>query len=375
MKTKIRFSIYFIVGIIAWVLSLGLMLPLAMELVLPSLHITEEYKYYDLFVLIVFAVNILICSIFFSWYFGGPLWFIISWIANLSKGNYDPPAKKRKIYTKKNKLKRRYRLYEEVIVHLHTLSVSLQKAEHDRMELEKAKKDWIAGISHDVKTPLTYITGYSALLLNDQYNWNEEEKVTFLQEIEGKARHIESLVQDLHLSYQMDNIEMLIPLQLNKVNIIELVKTIMADIANDPRAKKYHFSFHSTFDRMQMEIDEKLIHRIFQNILMNAVLHNDEGTNIEVMIEKLNDAQIQFIVKDDGKGMESKVVDHLFDSDRVTLAQNRLGRNGLGMSIVKELVTAHQGQISVTSEKDKGTTIVILLPVKKEIRKDDKSKL
>lgn len=375
MKTKLRFSIYFIVGIITWLLSLGLMIMMVIEVLFPILYITEAYKYYDLLVFIGIALNIIICSTIFGWYFGGPLWFIISWIANLSKGNYDPPAKKRKIYTKKNKLKRRYRLYEEVIVHLHTLSISLQKAEHDRIELERAKKDWIAGISHDVKTPLTYITGYSALLLNDQYNWKEEEKITFLQEIERKARHIESLVQDLHLSYQMDNNEMLIPLQLNKVNIIELVQTILADIANDPRARKYHFSFQSSLDRMQMEVDEKLIQRIFQNILMNAVIHNDEGTNIEVIIEKLNDAHIQFIVKDDGKGMESEVVDHLFNSNYVMFPKNRLDDNGLGMSIVQKLVTAHQGQISVTSEKYKGTTIIISLPIKKNKRKDDESKL
>ena len=100
----------------------------------------------------------------------------VVWIQQLTEGKYGAPTDKYKIYNNKGKLRSPYRLYDEVIMNIFSLSEHLKKAKQEREKLEEAKKEWMAGISHDLKTPLSYITGYSTLLLEKEYSWTEDEK-------------------------------------------------------------------------------------------------------------------------------------------------------------------------------------------------------
>ncbi|WP_223066201.1 sensor histidine kinase [Paenibacillus caui] len=365
MKTKLRFSIHFVIGLFGWLVSMGLTAMLSIDYLFPLIGIVEGNTYYDLYVLLVFLFNIMGCSVLFSWYFGGPLWFMMSWISNLSKGVYEPPYTKSRVYTRKNKLRKPYQLYEEVIENIHSLSNSLKQAEKDRNKLEEAKRDWIAGISHDLKTPLTFVTGYSALLLNEDYIWSEEEKSTFLNEIHTKGLYIEDLIQDLNLSFQMNNSQSPFPLHLSKLNLFEFMQRLIADVANDPRAFQYDLSFHSEEGDMELHADEKLLYRALQNLLMNAIEHNPAGTSIHVTLNREQDQLAQIAISDNGVGMDQDMLDNLFSKyyRRSTAKTSKYG-TGLGMAIVKSLILAHGGHLTVDSELSKGTTFTITLPLK-----------
>ncbi|MGP7816117.1 sensor histidine kinase [Niallia sp. 01092] len=363
MKIKFRFSAHFIIGLFIWIIGMGLTAMFTIDVIFPSIGVIEENKGYDLLVLMVFLLNITLCSMLFAWYFGSPLWFMMSWIQLLTQGKYEAPFNKSKIYTRKGKLRKPYRLYEEVIINIHSLAEHLKQAEQERMKMEELKKDWMAGISHDLKTPLTYITGYSALLLNKEYVWTEEEKNTFIKTIAQKGEHMEALIQDLNLSFQINSVQSPLPLNLSKTNIVEFIQNLIADIGNDPKAFEYNLSFHSDEKIIKSEFDAQLMYRALQNLLINAIIHNPSGTSIHVEIVNEKDRFVTITISDDGVGMDQDTIDNLFKKYYRGTATNSsdLG-TGLGMAIVKNLILAHGGHIKVNSELSLGTKINITLP-------------
>lgn len=335
---------------------------LTIDILFPLMGIHDGNEYYDFIVILVFLFHITVSCGIFSWYLGGPLLFVMSWISRLSQGEYDPP---RNIFNRRGKLKSSYKLYREVIFNIQSLSTSLKKAEKERTKLEEAKKDWIAGISHDLKTPLTYITGYSTLLLNETYSWSNEEKESFLHEIHNKCQHLENLVQDLNYSIQINNYPTsLVPLQLQKANIVEFMKNLLADTWNDPHAQSYNLEFHFVKEYIPISFDKRLLYRALQNLLMNAILHNPPATNVHVTLSMKNEHFISITIADNGVGMDQETLNNLFQKYyRGTTTNSPEYGTGLGMAIVKNLILAHGGHITVESEVSKGTTFCIQLPI------------
>ncbi|MUG43628.1 sensor histidine kinase [Paenibacillus woosongensis] len=368
MNIKLRFSIHFIAGLFAWILSMGIVVMLIIDGILPMLGLYEEMPGYDLILLVLFAVSIIVSSLIFSWYFSRPIWLIISWISRLSQGTYQEPADSDKMYTKRNKLKRPYRLFREIITNIYELSDQLRKSQQEREKLEQLKKDWIAGISHDLKTPLTYISGYSALLLNEEYSWSEEEKQSFMQEILKKSKHMEALIQDFNLSLQLQETKAQIPLRLEEANLVEFLKSLLADTWNDPDLQEYDLSFHCEEDSIPFSFDRRLLYRAIQNLLINAVMHNPPGTAISVQLTNVQNQFIKVTIEDNGVGMDRATIGNLFKKyyRGGTLDSSSAHHSmGLGLSIVKDLILAHRGHISVNSIPAKGTTFDITIPFPK----------
>ena len=105
------------------------------------------------------------------------------------------------------------------------------------------------------------------------------------------------------------------------------------------------------------------MHRALQNLIMNAIIHNPEGTNIHIKIEKEKEHFVSITISDDGVGMNQVIVENLFNKyyRGTTTNVSKFG-TGLGMAIVKNLIHAHGGHIKVESEESVGTTIQIILP-------------
>ncbi|RJE90380.1 sensor histidine kinase [Paenibacillus sp. 1011MAR3C5] len=299
--------------------------------------------------------------IVFAWSIGKPLYYIIRWINRLANGIYVEPQNHWKIYSsKKKKLKRPYRLFQELFIQLQTLSDTLEKSKQERSRLDEMKKEWIAGISHDLKTPLTYIKGYSSMMLSPQYEWTKEEQTGFLMEIEQKASHMEDLIGDLNISFRLD--EQQPPLKREKTDLIELVRRIVVDVTNDPRAARHHLFLETSESHIEARLDVKLLGRALHNLVLNAVLHNPEGTNVNIQIRQ--DSHLHIMITDDGVGMEEAALDQLFNKYyRGTSTDILSAGTGLGMAIAKQLVLAHGGEIEATSLVHEGTSISVKLPL------------
>jgi len=353
-------------------LGLRLVVHVFISLVLLALAITgsisltewiipQEGDRQDTLGLISMYVIIISFMIVFAWSIGKPLYYMIGWFNRLARGIYVKPENLRKIYSgKMKKLKRPYRLFKEVFIQLHSLSDVLENSKQERSRLEEMKKEWIAGISHDLKTPLTYIKGYSSMMLSPQYDWTEEEKTAFLMEIVQKATHMEDLIGDLNLSFRLD--EQQPPLKWEQTDLIEFVRRIVVDVTNDPRATGYNLFLETTESHIETLIDTKLLQRALHNIILNAILHNPAGTNVKIHI--FQNSHLHIVITDDGLGMDEVALDRLFNKYyRGTSTDILSAGTGLGMAIAKQLVLAHGGGIEATSQVNEGTSISVKLPL------------
>ncbi len=364
MRINTRFTLHLALGIILWILATGVGILLILEGILPLVAITANEDFEGLLVGWIFAISTVICIGLFGWYFGGPLGFIMTWIYQLSQENFEQPKSLANIYTRKGKLRKRYLLYQEVLQHLQSLSAKLQAADIERGQVEQAKQEWIAGISHDLKTPLTYITGYSTLLLNEQYEWSKEESHSFIQEIADKGQHMEDLIQDLSLVIQLNSADGAIPLHKNSQDLVEFTKRVVANISNYPQATDYMLHFQSDISVLDVDFDAKYLQRILQNILMNSIIHNPHHTDIYTQLSDKGE-NVEIRIVDNGVGMSTHTVENIFQQYyRGTTTDSSSEGTGLGMAIVHKLVKAHNGTISVHSEPSKGTSFKLTLPKK-----------
>ncbi|TVX87069.1 sensor histidine kinase [Paenibacillus agilis] len=362
MRITTRFIVHLALGLVLWILASGLSIIIIIEGILPPLGLIVNENTEGMLVGWIFGGSTLVCVGLFGWYFGGPIGFIMNWIYQLSQHNYENPIGLKNIYTRKSKLRMRYLLYKEVLQQLEALASTLQANDRERRKIEQAKQEWIAGISHDLKTPLTYITGYSTLLLNNEYEWSQEEACSFLQEIHDKGIHMEELINDFSLILQLNHADGMLSLNKTALDMVEFTKRVVADISNNPQASSYRLHFKTDTPDMQVDFDPKFMYRILQNILMNSIIHNPEHTDIYTELSSKVDAVV-IRITDNGVGMSIEMVDNLFQQYyRGTTTDAASEGTGLGMAIVYKLVQAHKGTISVTSELSKGTSFEIRLP-------------
>lgn len=236
---------------------------------------------------------------------------------------------------------------------------ALEKAQLEREQLDKSKTEWTAGVSHDLKTPLSYVTGYSSLIMNKDHQWEINDIIPYIEEIYSKGMYIESLIEDLNMTFFIDHIDKS-QLKLKQVDLVAFLQNIMVDIANEPRAQAYDFGFESEFDELETIIDERLMYRAVFNLLMNAIEHNPEETEITLSLSKRGD-EIHMDITDNGVGMDESTLENVFERYYSKKEEAKLHK-GLGLCIAKQIVEAHGAQISVDSAFGKGTSFHIVLP-------------
>lgn len=307
------------------------------------------------YLIVLVVAQSLFFIIAYGWYIGKPLVYLIRWIGRLSKGNYTNPRnhyrKLKDELSQSNDYCRPYNLYKEVFEQMALLSTQLSSSEKERLDIEVKKQEWIAGISHDLKTPLSYIEGYAYMLCASEYNWTDEEKQSFSQQILDKALEMKSLIQDLNHSSRWSNINF--PISLRQDNLVDFLRDIVIDIANHPLAEQAKFNYRTDMTSISIEFDRRLLGRAFQNILINAVVHNETGIHVTCDIKSEEDVII-ITIEDDGEGILKEQI------------EESLYNPGKGLAIARAFIEAHQGKMNIISISPKGTRLEVLLPKHKQ---------
>lgn len=309
---------------------------------------------YAVFPLILIGILILI-GFFIDRQIRKPLFFFIRWIDQLSLGVFRMPDTIKNFSL--NKM--RFSPFLELKSKLDGLTNQLIAAEEERKELEETRKNWTSGVTHDLKTPLSYIKGYAAML-RSEHNWEEAEIKEFAKIIEEKSLYMEQLIDDLSIVYEFDKMQ--IPLDLRTINLVTFVQKVLEDLRQYP-ADDYSIHLNVKYEGdILLSFDQTLFKRALENFIMNAIYHNPPETTIIVTIETTEDSTL-IEIKDDGIGMDNKTIQLLFNQyyRGTTTDKSHLG-SGLGMSIAKQFIEKQGGQIKVESEPNKGTKIQILFP-------------
>ncbi|KGJ48987.1 hypothetical protein KD33_11445 [Clostridium sp. NCR] len=295
----------------------------------------------------IIIVDFIIAIIFgyiFSKGLTKPVKNIIDSVGHLYDGNYE-------IYFKEKGL------YLNVLKKLNILSYKLKENELERKKIDKMRDEWVANISHDIKTPLSSISGYAEFLEQD-YDFSRDDIKSYANIIHNKSNYIKELVDDLNLNIQLkNNISIL---KKEEVNIVSFVKDSVIDILNDSKYSKVDIRFECSEDKIFMNIDKVLMRRVLNNLIYNALVHNDE--NISIVVSVYKDDKTFISISDNGKGISEKDLENIFNRYyRGTNTGESHKGSGLGMSIAKEIVNAHNGDITINSILGKGTDIKITL--------------
>ena len=314
-------------------------------------------------ILLIVFVYLVILSIWYGNKFGKPLLHAMRWLKNIAGGKYEEPISKKGKpvrFRQSGKEKWSFRLFRDVTSSLEHLSITLKKNDAMRQVLQQTREEWITGLTHDLKTPLSSIYGYALLLESNQYNWTDRDIQQFGSVMKEKSQYMTTLIDDLSLTYQLKNNSL--PAQHVNVEINQFVQKVLLQFINNPTLQNQNIEFVPSSNKIQYFIEEKWFQRIIENLLVNAVKHNNETTTVIVKLSQ-NANSFTLSISDDGKGMDEKTKELLFERYyRGTNTEESNIGTGLGLAITKQLVHAHNGTISVDSALGKGTTIILVFP-------------
>ena len=231
----------------------------------------------------------------------------------------------------------------------------------EHVKLDNMRKEFVADVSHELKTPITSIMGYADTLLEGEYDKDTQNR--FLNVIAEEARRMAKLVTDLLTLSRFDNNQIL--QEKVKFDLGSLVKQCQEKVQIEIEKKKHKIECFVTADVPAVYADKEGIERVVLNILTNSIKYTPDGGNIKIYVGFVyNDAYIKVI--DNGIGIPEEDLARIFERFyRVDKARTRqMGGTGLGLSIAKEILDKNNGTIDIKSEKGKGTEVVIRIPTK-----------
>lgn len=230
------------------------------------------------------------------------------------------------------------------------------------VKLDNMQKEFVADVSHELKTPITSIMGYADTLLESEYD--KEMQAKFLGVISSEARRMARLVTDLLVLSRYDNKK--ITKEEVEFDLGDLTKKCIERLKFEIEKKNHHIECFVTANVPPVKADKYGIERVILNIITNAIKYTPENGIIKVYVGFVyNDAYIKII--DNGIGIPEQDLSRIFERFyRVDKARTReMGGTGLGLSIAKEILDQNNGSIDIKSEVGKGTEIVIRVPTKK----------
>ena len=239
-----------------------------------------------------------------------------------------------------------------------------QKLE-EAIQLESIRNEFFGNISHEFKTPLNIILGIVQLIDKniDSDNITKENLLRHVNIMRQNSYRLLRLVNNL---IDISRIDIgYYNLQSSNYNIVKVIEDITLSIAEYIKHKKINLLFNTDFKEIMLACDVDKIERVMLNLLSNAIKYTDDGGNIQVSLNKVNNDVI-ISVKDSGVGIPKDKLELIFDrfGQANSILSRRCEGSGIGLSIVKSIVQMHGGKIEVFSEVGKGTEFVFNIPIK-----------
>lgn len=230
-------------------------------------------------------------------------------------------------------------------------------------ELDEIKSGFVSTVSHELRTPLAAMSMSLRLLLDKRIGEVNEEQVRLLNAMKDEVKRLLKIVNELlDLSKIESGSEIL---KFSNISVDEIIDAAVTPLLMQFEQKKISFNINKEKNIPIIKADANKIAWVLINLLSNAIRYTPEKGKISVSVSR-NENEVLFNVKDNGKGIEpnnlSKIFDKFVQLDKKNIENNKSGV-GLGLSISKEFVIAHNGRIWVESESGKGTSFYFTIPI------------
>lgn len=298
--------------------------------------------------LIIISIIIFILSFAISYYISK---YISKPIINISKSSKLIGKEKINFNTNSN------------ILELDELATSLNYTNEELLKTDELRRDLMANVSHDLKTPLTMIKAYAEACCDIHKNKPDKQKED-MDTIVSEVERLTTLVEDiLVLSRMQSNIE---ELDLDEFDLVELIDNVLDTYKYLTEVENYNFKFIHKKKHVLINADKEKIKQVIYNLVNNAINYTGEDNSVKVRLLDQNDI-IRVEITDTGKGIKDEDIPFIWDKyykNKKKHKRNLVG-TGLGLSIVKEILEVHGYSYGVNTKIDKGTTFYF--EIKKEL--------
>ncbi|PLR77777.1 PAS domain-containing sensor histidine kinase [Bacillus sp. V3-13] len=258
--------------------------------------------------------------------------------------------------------RRHFEVYGAPIIGTNDVWKGILLVFHDITELKKLeimRKDFVANVSHELKTPITSIKGFSETLLDGAMN-DRDTLEAFLNIILKESDRLQSLIQDL-LDLSKTEKEGFV-LNVQPLDLISTLDEVFAILEGKAKEKNIALNLEVPEEELEIEGDQYRLKQVFINVINNSITYTPEGGNVTVSVKDAEET-VTVQIKDTGIGIKKEEIPRIFERFyRVDKARSRnSGGTGLGLAIVKHLIEAHKGSIFVRSDVGKGTEFTIEL--------------
>lgn len=239
----------------------------------------------------------------------------------------------------------------------------IEKVATEAQHANQAKTRFLFNMSHDIRTPMNAIIGYTQLLENNLDN--KKQALDYISKLKSSSTMLLSLINYILEMTQIESGKLDLKKEIGDLD--DLVKNINVVVEPLIKEKKLHYSYHLEIKHHHIICDKTKLREIVLNILSNAIKYTPEGGNIELLIQEIsfenNKVKYHFIIIDNVIGMKEDFLPHIFEefAREKTSTESKVPGVGLGLPIVKSLIDMMNGTIQVESKSNKGTKFTVEL--------------
>ncbi|MCB0430709.1 MAG: HAMP domain-containing protein [Flavobacteriales bacterium] len=265
---------------------------------------------------------------------------------------------------KNGNLKARIRMNDrgelsELARNINSMADAITENINNLKSVENLRKELIANVSHDLRTPLTAIQGYAETLVMMEDSPDMASRQKYAQIILSSTEKVKKLVDDLFEISKLESDH--VDIKKEKFALSEVLSDILMKFELGAGKKSVELSLDVPKEPLYVEADLAMIDRAIQNLLDNALKHTPSGGKIRIAVRKQNNRQVDVMVEDTGVGIPQDDLPFIFDRYKKARDNTRAG-SGLGLAIVKKILELHHADIAVESRQGQGTVFSFSLP-------------
>ena len=303
--------------------------------------------------LVLVCILILVLALIIAWFslwvgaghLTKPLIDVSNTVKQVAEGNFKVNIKRR------DTTKCEYEYINEV----DELAKNVNKMVAELDGMDYMRKDFMSNVSHEIKTPIAAITGFTEILLDGSID--ESERQEYLEVINKESMRISRLCENMLHTSRLDS--QVIVTNLQKIRLDEQLRKCIILLSEKWSNKEIDFSID--LEEVSILSDYDMLQQVWINLIDNAIKYSRENCKIDISVKRLNDKSVKVSISDNGIGIEEGKLHRIFDKFYQCEESHKKSGSGLGLSISKRIVELLNGTIECKSKKDSGTTFEVTL--------------